>query len=70
MEKGSMVLSDCQYDITKQLVKISEFLYHVDRYLKDAEKEGDQDCIKVFSELKADMEKHANNLKTLINKFQ
>ncbi len=66
---SSQVLSDCEYNITKQLVKISEFLSHVDNYLEDAEKEGNNECMKAFSDLKVDMEKHASKLKSLVSKF-
>jgi rubrerythrin len=52
--------------MAKQLEKKLEFLWHVDGYIKDAEKEGNQECAKVFKEIKADEEKHAKMLKELL----
>jgi rubrerythrin len=57
---------DCQYNMAKQLEKKLEFLWHVDGYIEDAEKEGNQECAKVFKEIKADEEKHAKMLKDLL----
>jgi hypothetical protein len=34
---SSEILTDCQYNIAKQLEKKLEFLWHVDDYIKDAE---------------------------------
>jgi rubrerythrin len=62
----STVLSDCQYNIIKQLEKELQFLWHVDGYIKDAEKEGNQECAKVFMQIKADEEKHVKMLKGLL----
>ncbi len=59
-------MTDCQYNMAKQLEKKLEFLWHVDGYIKDAEKDGDQECAKVFKQIKADEEKHAKMLKGLL----
>jgi rubrerythrin len=66
MQKSEQILTDCQYNIAKQLEKKLEFLWHVDGYIKDAEKEGNQECARVFKQIKADEEKHAKMLKGLI----
>lgn len=66
MQRSTQVLTDCQYNIAKQLEKKLEFLWHVDGYIKDAEKEGNLECAKVFKEIKADEEKHAKMLKDLL----
>lgn len=60
------VLSDCQYNIVKQLEKELQFLWSVDGYIKDAEKEGDSKCVEAFRQIKADEEKHAKMLKELL----
>lgn len=52
--------------MAKQLEKKLEFLWHVDGYIKDAEKDGNQECAKVFKQIKADEEKHAKMLKGLL----
>ena len=59
-------MTGCQYNLAKQLEKKLEFLWHVDGYIKDAEKDGNQECAKVFKQIKADEEKHAKMLKGLL----
>lgn len=59
-------MSDSAYNITKQLTKELEFLWHVDGYIRDAEKEGNQECAKVFKEIKDDEVRHARKLKDLL----
>jgi rubrerythrin len=64
--QSSEILTNCQYNITKQLEKKLEFLWHVDGYIKDAEKEGNQECLKAFKEIRADEERHTKMLKVLL----
>lgn len=52
--------------MTKQLEKKLQFLWNVDGYIKDAEKEGNAKCANVLKEIKADEEKHAKLLKDLL----
>jgi rubrerythrin len=66
MQSSTQILTNCQYNMAKQLEKKLEFLWHVDGYIKDAEKEGNQECVRVFKEIKADEEKHAKMLKELL----
>lgn len=66
MQKSMQIMTDSQYNIAKQLEKKLEFLWHVDGYINDAEKEGNQECAKVFKQIKADEEKHARMLKDLL----
>lgn len=66
MQKSEQILTDCQYNLAKQLEKKLEFLWHVDSYIKDAEKEGNKECAKVFMQIKADEEKHAKILKDFL----
>lgn len=61
------VLSDCQYNIVKQLEKELRFLWNVDGYIMDAEKEGNSKCAEAFRQIKADEEKHAKMLKDLLS---
>lgn len=60
------IMTDSQYNMAKQLEKKLEFLWHVDGYIKDAEKDGNQECARVFKQIKADEEKHAKMLKDLL----
>jgi rubrerythrin len=64
------ILSDCQYNIVKQLEKELQFLWCVDGYIKDAEKEGNAKCAQTFRQIKADEERHAQMLKELLIDFQ
>lgn len=66
MESSIQILSNCQYNMTKQLEKKLQFLWNVDGYIKDAEREGNTQCAKVLREIKADEEKHARMLKQLL----
>jgi bacterioferritin (cytochrome b1) len=64
--QSSQILSNCQYNMTKQLEKTLQFLWNVDGYIRDAEKEGNTQCAKVLKEIKADEERHAQMLKQLL----
>lgn len=64
------ILSDCQYNIIKQLEKELQFLWSVDGYIRDAEREGNSKCIEVFRQIKADEEKHAKMLKDLMSQIK
>ncbi len=68
MTEESRIMSDSEYNITKQLTKELEFLWNVDGYIKDAEEEGNQECAKLFREIKDDEERHAKKLKDLLLK--
>ena len=59
-------LDDNCYNITKQLAKKLEFLSHVTRYVEDAHKCGDEDAEKSWKSIRADEEKHADMLRTLL----
>lgn len=63
------MLTNSQYNITKQLDKKLQFLWHIDDYIKDALLEEDQECAKVFREIKADEERHVNMLRNLASTF-
>lgn len=68
-QESYRVLTNCQYNITKQLDKKLEFLWHVDDYISEALKENDQECAKAFQEIKADEERHAKMLRSLVSSF-
>ncbi len=66
MESSNQILSNCQYNMTKQLEKKLQFLWNVDSYIKDAEREGNTQCAKILREIKTDEEKHARMFKQLL----
>ena len=57
------LLSNCNYNLTKQLDKKLQFLWAVDSYIKDAENEGNSKCAEIFRKIKADEERHVDMLK-------
>jgi hypothetical protein len=68
-QKGLAILTDLQYNITKQLIRETEFLWHVNRYIEDAAIEGNEEYVRVFQEIKTDKERHAKILRDLVTKF-
>ncbi len=65
-ERPSLVMTNCQYNVTKQLEKKLQFLWNVAAYIEDAEKEGNVECAKLFREIRADEERHAKALKEIL----
>jgi bacterioferritin (cytochrome b1) len=57
------LLSNCNYNLTKQLDKKLQFLWAVDGYIKDADNEGNSSCAELFRKIKTDEEKHVEMLK-------
>ena len=57
---------DCDYNVMKQLVKLNQFLWNVEGYIEDAKKEGHEECVAAFEEMKKDAEKNADKLKMII----
>ncbi|MFQ6009687.1 MAG: hypothetical protein ACE5J7_01020 [Candidatus Aenigmatarchaeota archaeon] len=68
MEEKKCIVCDCDYNLIKQLTKKLQFLWGIDGYIKDAEKDGHKDCAELFREIKADEEKHAKKMKELLLK--
>ncbi len=59
-------LCDTCYDITKQIEKKTEFLWHAERYLSDAKKADKKRVVEVFEKIIADEKKHVEMLKELL----
>jgi rubrerythrin len=64
------IFTNTQYNVTKQLQKKLEFLWRVDGYISDAERDGDRDAAEVFRQIKSDEQKHAQMLKELVMLFR
>lgn len=69
MEQRTQIFTDTQCKITKQLEKKLEFLWHVDGYIMDADRNSDKDAANVFRQIKIDEERHARVLKELVLRF-
>lgn len=68
MEKTALVLTNTEYNLSKQLDKELGFLWHVDGYIKDAESDGNKQAAEVFKKIKVDEAEHARILKELLSK--
>ncbi|MER3408502.1 MAG: hypothetical protein C4292_07310 [Nitrososphaera sp.] len=60
------IMSDTEYNLHKQLAEELAFLWHVDGYIRDAEKDGNQQAVEVFKKIKEDEERHAQMLRGLL----
>lgn len=61
-----LCLSDNCYNITKQLAKKLEFLSHVNKYIEDAQKNGDEKVKTTWETIRSDEEKHSGMLRDLL----
>lgn len=62
-------LNDCCYNLVKQLAKKTQFLWNVDKYIKDASKAKDTECARMWKQIRKDEERHAEMLKKHITKL-
>ena len=65
-EGKSAIMTDTEYNLHKQLAEELAFLWHVEGYIKDAEKDGNRQAADAFKQLKTDEEKHAKLLKQML----
>jgi len=68
MPKAKMDVCDCCYNVSKQLAKKSEFLWHAERYLKDAKKKKHAGCARMWKRIIADERQHVRMLKSAMKK--
>lgn len=61
-------MSDCTYNVHKQLVKRMQFLYHADRYLKDAKKDGHAKCAAMWTKILANEKKNVDMLQEAVDR--
>jgi len=55
--------NDCYYDVAKQIVKRSKFLWAVDGYIKNAKKVKDSKCVKIWETIQSNEQRHVDMLK-------
>ena len=61
------MLSNCNYDKTKLLYKITKIVGFIEKHaLHDAEKDGHPLCAEEYKELKQDLERHIEKLRLAI----
>jgi hypothetical protein len=64
MQKQS--LDDNCYNITKQLSKKLQFLFHVNKYIEDAHKCANEQAETTWKTIRDDEQKHADMLRNLL----
>ena len=65
-EEVKSIMTNTEYNISKQLDKKLEFLWHIDSYINDAKKDGDSQAADAFNKIKGDEQEHARILKELL----
>lgn len=68
MAKRSCNLSDCDYNVLKQLVKMNQLLWCIDTFIKDAKKAKRPEVVEAFEKIKKDTKKHADMLKKIVTR--
>lgn len=62
--RDKRLLGDSSYDIIHQLEKTADFLYSaVEKYIRDAEKDGKPEQIKLWNSIKEDEQNHLKMLR-------
>jgi hypothetical protein len=61
-------ISNCEYNVHKQLVKRLQFLYHADRYLKEANTDGHKVCAEMWQKIIANERKNVELLQQAVER--
>jgi bacterioferritin (cytochrome b1) len=64
-----MAVRNLEYDVMTVLQSKLEAAAVYDRYVQDAEQEKDQECRRLFEEIKKDDERHAERLRTQLKRL-
>jgi bacterioferritin (cytochrome b1) len=64
-----MAVRDLEYDVLTTLQSKLEAASVYDQYMADAEQEKDQECRRLFEEIKQDDERHAARLRTALQRL-
>jgi rubrerythrin len=65
-EEVKSIMTNTEYNVSKQLDKKLEFLWHVDSYIQDAERDSDREAADTLRKIKDDEQNHARMLKQLL----
>jgi hypothetical protein len=67
--QGSTKLANSIYNILSAMGRDADFLYStVDRYIEDAQKDGRDNLVEIWKEIKQDKEKHLTRLRECLEK--
>ena len=61
-------MSNCSYNVHKQLVKRLQFVWHAERYLKEAEKDGHTKCAAMWNQIVANEKKNITLLQDAVRR--
>lgn len=61
-------MSDCTYNVHKQLVKRMQFVWHADRYLKDAQRDGHRQCATMWKQIVANEKRNIALLQDAVDR--
>jgi hypothetical protein len=61
-------ISDCEYNVHKQMVKRLQFLHHAERYVKESEKEGHSQCAAMWKKMIEEERKQVNELQEALKR--
>lgn len=64
-----MTLSDVNYDIISALQNKLDAITVYDQYVEDCREAGEDDCRQAFEQIRVDEERHAENLRDLLEKM-
>lgn len=59
-------MSDCSYNVHKQLVKRMQFLYHAERYVKESQKDKHAQCATMWRQIIANEQKNVKLLQAAV----
>lgn len=65
----AMTVSNTSYNLAKQLTKTLQLLWNIDKYIEDAQREGDSQTAGIWRQMKADTERHATLIRERINEL-
>lgn len=61
-------ISDCEYNVHKQLVKRLQFLHHAERYIKESERDGHAQCAAMWRQMIEDERRQVDALQEALKR--
>ena len=65
---ANMEMSNCYYNVHKQLVKRLQFLYHSERYIKESQKDKHAQCATMWRQIIANEKKNVALLQKAVDR--
>ncbi|MCL5430392.1 MAG: hypothetical protein M1504_02860 [Candidatus Marsarchaeota archaeon] len=67
-KKNATVMSNCSYNVHKQLVKRMQFLWHAERYIKESQKDGHAKCAAMWKRIVANEHENVRLLQEAVKR--